>query len=176
MAEQSTSSNVNITDAVLNQSPVIKDAENVTINYTQPTSTSSSDEDGDLQMKKEIWKKHLIQQLAVNSEKLMKSHQQYEKSMLVEQYPFAFQSLRDKLLDLYACVGEGKDSSIATKAAEHFPSRLHLPQPMNSQTRHKAIGSAQSGRLFTGCEFISRDRFGHKRDETRTNFKDEYRL
>ncbi|XP_076811725.1 nucleotide-binding oligomerization domain-containing protein 2-like [Clavelina lepadiformis] len=45
MAEQSTSSNVNITDAVLNQSPVIKDAENVTINYTQPPSTSSSDED-----------------------------------------------------------------------------------------------------------------------------------
>ncbi|CAK8680973.1 unnamed protein product [Clavelina lepadiformis] len=46
MAEQTTSSNVNITDAVLNQSPVIKDAENVTINYTQPPSTSSSDEDG----------------------------------------------------------------------------------------------------------------------------------
>ncbi|CAK8680961.1 unnamed protein product [Clavelina lepadiformis] len=45
MAEQSTSSNVNITDAVLNQSLVIKDAENVTINYTQPPCTSSSDED-----------------------------------------------------------------------------------------------------------------------------------
>ncbi|CAK8680922.1 unnamed protein product [Clavelina lepadiformis] len=45
MAEQSTSSTVNITDAVLNQSPVIKDAEIVNINYTQPPSTSSSDED-----------------------------------------------------------------------------------------------------------------------------------
>ncbi|CAK8680949.1 unnamed protein product [Clavelina lepadiformis] len=42
------------------------------------------------------------------------------------------EALRDKLFDLYACVGEGKDSSIATKAAEHFPTTIQLPQPMNS--------------------------------------------
>ncbi|CAK8680948.1 unnamed protein product [Clavelina lepadiformis] len=46
MTEQSTSSNVNITDSVLNQSPVIKDAQIVNVNYMQPPSTSSSDEDG----------------------------------------------------------------------------------------------------------------------------------
>ncbi|XP_076811510.1 protein NLRC5-like [Clavelina lepadiformis] len=74
---------------------------------------------GDLQMKKEILKKHLIQQLEIISEKFMES-------------PLDDEALRDKLLELYACVGEGKDSSIATKAAEHFPTTIQLPQPMNS--------------------------------------------
>ncbi|CAK8680867.1 unnamed protein product [Clavelina lepadiformis] len=86
---------------------------------------------GDLQIKKKILKKHLIQQLAIISEKLMKQH---EKRMKDSQL-FAFQddeALTDKLLDLYACVGEGKDSSIATKAAEHFPTTIKLQQPMNS--------------------------------------------
>ncbi|XP_076811560.1 uncharacterized protein LOC143458630 [Clavelina lepadiformis] len=87
---------------------------------------------GDLQMKKEILKKHHIQQLAVNSEKLMKHH---KKGKLTEHHIFAFrgyEALTDKLLDLYACVGEGKDSSIATKAAEYFPTEIPLSQPMNS--------------------------------------------
>ncbi|XP_076811566.1 protein NLRC5-like isoform X2 [Clavelina lepadiformis] len=87
---------------------------------------------GDLQMKKETLKKHLIQQLAVNLEKLMKHH---KKEKLMEHHIFAFrgyEALTDKLLDLYACVGEGKDSSIATKAAEHFPTAIPLSQPMNS--------------------------------------------
>ncbi|CAK8680868.1 unnamed protein product [Clavelina lepadiformis] len=74
---------------------------------------------GDLQMKKEILKKYLIQQLAIISEKIMES-------------PPGDEALTDKLLNLYACVGEGKDSSIATKAAEHFPTTIELPQPMNS--------------------------------------------
>ncbi|CAK8680859.1 unnamed protein product [Clavelina lepadiformis] len=70
---------------------------------------------GDLQMKKKILKKHLIQQLAIIS---------------------GYKALTGKLLDLYACVGEGKDSSIATKAAEHFPTTIYLSiklqQSMNS--------------------------------------------
>ncbi|CAK8680951.1 unnamed protein product [Clavelina lepadiformis] len=78
---------------------------------------------GDLQMKKEILKKHLIQQLAIISEKYMKTHQPYGLDD---------EALRHKLFDLYACVGEGKDSSIATKAAEHFPTTIQLPHPMNS--------------------------------------------
>ncbi|CAK8680964.1 unnamed protein product [Clavelina lepadiformis] len=76
---------------------------------------------GDLQMKKEILNKYLIQQLAIISEKFMESRQKYSDDG---------EALRDKLFDLYACVGEGKDSSIATKAAEHFPTTLYLPQPM----------------------------------------------
>ncbi|CAK8680955.1 unnamed protein product [Clavelina lepadiformis] len=74
---------------------------------------------GDLQMKKEILKKRLTQQLEIFSEKYTEPRPDYE-------------ALRDKLFDLYACVGEGKDSSIATKAAELFPTTLKLPQPMNS--------------------------------------------
>ncbi|CAK8680972.1 unnamed protein product [Clavelina lepadiformis] len=73
---------------------------------------------GDLLQKKEILKKHFIQQLEIISEKLMEQP--------------GFRALRDKLLDLYACVGEGKDSSIATKAAEHFPTTILLPRLMNS--------------------------------------------
>ncbi|XP_076813086.1 protein NLRC5-like [Clavelina lepadiformis] len=86
---------------------------------------------GDLQMKKDILKKHLIQQLEIISEKYMEP-KRHEKEKFVEQHFLAFLALRDKLFDLYACVGEGKDSSIATKAAEHFPTTLYLPQPMNS--------------------------------------------
>ncbi|CAK8680967.1 unnamed protein product [Clavelina lepadiformis] len=77
---------------------------------------------GDLQMKKNILKKHLIQQIAIISEKYMKSSQNYS---------YGGKALTDKLFDLYACVGEGKDSSIATKAAEHSPTTIHLPRPMN---------------------------------------------
>ncbi|CAK8680936.1 unnamed protein product [Clavelina lepadiformis] len=72
---------------------------------------------GYLQMKKELLKKHLIQQLEFISEEIVEP---------------VDKALRDKLFDLYACVGEGKDSSIATKAAEHFPTTIQLPQPMNS--------------------------------------------
>ncbi|XP_076813088.1 protein NLRC5-like isoform X2 [Clavelina lepadiformis] len=74
---------------------------------------------GDLQMKKNILKKHHIQQIAIISEKYMKSSQNYSGK-----------ALANKLFDLYACVGEGNDSSIATKAAEHFPTIIQLPMPM----------------------------------------------
>ncbi|CAK8680839.1 unnamed protein product [Clavelina lepadiformis] len=79
---------------------------------------------GDLQMKKKILKKHLIQQLQIILEKYM--------DRIEKQRIHLVGALIDKLLDLYACVGEGKDSSIATKAAEHFPTTIHLLQPMNS--------------------------------------------
>ncbi|CAK8680974.1 unnamed protein product [Clavelina lepadiformis] len=77
---------------------------------------------GDLQTKKEILKKHLIQQLEIISEKYLKS---------TRMHILGDEALTDKLVDLYACVREGKDSSIATKAAEHFPTTIHLPPPMN---------------------------------------------
>ncbi|XP_076811567.1 protein NLRC5-like [Clavelina lepadiformis] len=80
---------------------------------------------GDLLQKKVILKKRLIQQLAIISEKFMEMGPVWRLS----QDDIA---LRDKLLDLYACVGEGKDSSIATKAAEYFPTTIQLPRPMNS--------------------------------------------
>ncbi|CAK8680945.1 unnamed protein product [Clavelina lepadiformis] len=78
---------------------------------------------GDLQMKKEILKKHVIQQLEFISEKYMNSGQKHGVGT---------KALTDKLFDLYACVGEGKDSSIATKAAEYFPTTILLPRLMNS--------------------------------------------
>ncbi|XP_076812585.1 protein NLRC5-like isoform X1 [Clavelina lepadiformis] len=68
--------------------------------------------------KKEIFVETLHQQLAKISSKYVKNTDD--------------KALRDKLFDLYACVGKGKDSSIATKAAEHFPTTIRLPQPMNS--------------------------------------------
>ncbi|XP_076811571.1 NACHT, LRR and PYD domains-containing protein 3-like isoform X3 [Clavelina lepadiformis] len=80
---------------------------------------------GDLQIKKEILKKYLIQQLEIISEKYMESRPDIQTNIQTNGYT-------DKLFDLYACVGEGKDSSIATKAAEHFPTTIQLPAPMNS--------------------------------------------
>ncbi|XP_076811511.1 protein NLRC5-like [Clavelina lepadiformis] len=81
---------------------------------------------GDLLQKKAILKKHLIQQLESISEKFMEM-----KRRRVSTLSRGDEALRDKLLDLYVCVGEGKDSSIATKAAEHFPTTIPLSQPMN---------------------------------------------
>ncbi|CAK8680925.1 unnamed protein product [Clavelina lepadiformis] len=78
---------------------------------------------GDLLQKKEILKKYLTQQLEIISEKYLKSRQKYSD---------VDEALKGRLFDLYACVGEGKDSSIATKAAEHLPRKLYLPRPMNS--------------------------------------------
>ncbi|XP_076811505.1 protein NLRC5-like isoform X2 [Clavelina lepadiformis] len=82
---------------------------------------------GDLLQKMEILKKYLIQELAIISEKFMEM-----KRRGVSRRSQDYEALRDKLFDLYACVREGKDSSIATKAAEHFPTTIHLLQPMNS--------------------------------------------
>ncbi|CAK8680786.1 unnamed protein product [Clavelina lepadiformis] len=74
---------------------------------------------GNLETKKEIFVETLHQQLAKISSKYVKNRDD--------------EAVRDQqTLDRYACVGEGKDSSIATKAAEHFPTTLQLPQPMNS--------------------------------------------
>ncbi|CAK8680783.1 unnamed protein product [Clavelina lepadiformis] len=69
-------------------------------------------------MKKEIFVETLHQRLAKISSKYVENTDD--------------EALIDQLFDLYACVGEGKDSSIATKAAKHFPTALYLPQPMNS--------------------------------------------
>ncbi|CAK8681226.1 unnamed protein product [Clavelina lepadiformis] len=74
-----------------------------------------------LQMKREILKKNLNQQLKLTSEELMKASLESD-----------YNALACKLLDLYAGIAEGKDSSIATKAAEYFPTRLYLPPSMNS--------------------------------------------
>ncbi|XP_076812450.1 uncharacterized protein LOC143460717 [Clavelina lepadiformis] len=76
----------------------------------------------DLEEKTEILKTNLIQQLKIVSERVDSSN-----SGLT-----ADENHSPRLLDLYACVEEGKDSSIATKAAEHFPTTIPLPQPMNS--------------------------------------------
>ncbi|XP_076814207.1 protein NLRC5-like [Clavelina lepadiformis] len=73
-----------------------------------------------LQKKREILKTNLIRHLRIISDEFMKLARDRNDA------------LTHKLLDLYACVGEGKDSSIATIAAEHFPAKLVLPQPMNS--------------------------------------------
>ncbi|CAK8680875.1 unnamed protein product [Clavelina lepadiformis] len=84
---------------------------------------------GDLQMKKKILKKHLIQQLQIILEKYMDRIEK-QRIHLVGDDEEPTDEPTDKLFDLYACVGEGKDSSIATKAAEHFPTTLLLPMPM----------------------------------------------
>ncbi|CAK8680928.1 unnamed protein product [Clavelina lepadiformis] len=100
---------------------------------------------GALQMKKEILKKYLIQQLLIqnfmNLPETKKAIVLVSKAIgkNVEPFGSGFPSVfpgdiapTDKLLDLYACVGEGKDSSIATIAAEHCPRIIQLPQPMSS--------------------------------------------
>ncbi|XP_076812008.1 uncharacterized protein LOC143458976 isoform X1 [Clavelina lepadiformis] len=76
----------------------------------------------DLEEKTEILKTNLIQQLTISSEGVNNFNSNLTTA----------EDHAPRLLDLYACVGEGKDSSIATKAAEHFPTTIQLPQPINS--------------------------------------------
>ncbi|CAK8680999.1 unnamed protein product [Clavelina lepadiformis] len=81
----------------------------------------------DLEEKTEILKINLIQQLTIISERVNSSNRdRISHRNIVDELN------TPRLFDLYACVGEGKDSSIATKAAEHFPRILKLPQAINS--------------------------------------------